>query len=268
MLSPLARSLSVSLACALAAVSLALPLALADELDGRAIAEKADKHNRPKDEKDGVTMVIVSARGEKRKREMTTWFKAGEGDDDKLLVRFDSPSDVKGTGLLTIEQGPSDEQWLYLPDLRKSKKIAGSSKASSFMGTDFSNYDMRTEDLQGHDYAKKGEEEVDGRACYAVEVTPKTDEVKDTTGYARRTIWVDKERFTINKCEYFDKTGKPLKTLTTEGWKQVEGLWRPTKVVMENKQEGSKTIVTYERGREINKGVDDTTFTKRKLEAP
>jgi len=259
---------SKPLAAALLALALLAPLAPAEDLDGRAIIDKADKQNRAKDEKDRVTMVITSARGEKRKREMTTYFLAGAGDDDRLMVRFDSPADVKGTGLLTIEEGASDEQWLYLPDLRKSKRIAGATKATSFMGTDFSNYDMRTEDLTGHDYKKVGEEDLEGRACYIVEATPKDDDVKEATGYARRKTWVDKERFVIPKCEYHDKSGKLLKTLTTEGWKQVEGLWRPTKVVMENKQEGSKTVVTYERGREINKGIAEKTFTKRELENP
>jgi outer membrane lipoprotein-sorting protein len=193
---------------------------------------------------------------------------AGDGDDDRLMVRFNAPAEVKGTGLLTIEKGAEDEQWLYLPDLKKSKRIAGASKAQSFMGTDFSNYDMRTEDLTGHDYRKTGEETLDGRPCYLVEATPKTEEVKESTGYARRTMWVDKERWVVPRCEYFDTSGKPLKTLTADGWKQIEGLWRPAKVTVENKQEGSKTVVTYEKGREINKGLPEKTFTKRELEAP
>jgi hypothetical protein len=185
------------------------------------------------------------------------------------MVRFVSPADVKNTGLLTVEKGADDEQWLYLPDLKKSKRIAGASKANSFMGTDFSNYDMRTEDLAGHDYAKKGEDTVDGRACYVVEAKPKNDDVKESTGYSRRTVWVDKERFTIPKCEYYSsKNDKLLKVLTTEGWKQVSGLWRPSTLNMENKQEGSKTVVTYDKGREINKGIPEKTFTKRELENP
>src|SRR4051812_30960226 len=102
--------------------------ARAEDLDGRAIMNRADKQNRAKDEKDLLSMTIVSSRGEKRKRDMTTYMKAGEGDDDKLLVRFDAPADVKGTGLLTLEQGDHDEQWLFLPELRKSKRIAGATK--------------------------------------------------------------------------------------------------------------------------------------------
>jgi outer membrane lipoprotein-sorting protein len=260
-------------ALALAALALALalpaaPAARADDLDGHAIIDKADKLNRAKDEKDKVAMTIVSPRGEKRKRELTTFFQAGEGDDSKVLVRFDAPAEVKGTGLLTVVHGDTDDQWLYLPDLRKSKRIAGATKSQSFMSTDFSNYDMRTEDIPGHVYTKTGEEAVDGRACYVVEGKPKNDDKLDETGYSRRIFWVDKERFTVPKVEYYDKTGKILKVAISDGWKQFEGLWRPAKVTMENKQEGSKTIVTYERGREVNKGVPDSTFTKQALENP
>jgi outer membrane lipoprotein-sorting protein len=242
-------------------------LALAQELDGRAIMNKADKVNRAKDEKNQVTLTIVSPRGEKRRRELTTYFQSGAGDDDKSLIRFDSPADVKGTGFLTLEQGETDEQWLYLPDLKKTKRIAGATKAQSFQGTDFSNYDMRSEDLAGHVYEKKGEETVDGRACYLIEAKPKDDSVLEATGYSLRKIWVDKERWVVPKSEYYDKNGKLLKVAASDGWKQVEGLWRPAKVVMENKQEGSKTTIAF-GAREINKGIADKVFTKRELENP
>src|SRR5262245_12047554 len=104
-------------------------LAFGQDLDGKAIMNKADKVNRAKDEKNTVTLTIVSPRGEKRRRELTTYFQSGEGDDDKALIRFESPADVKGTGFLTLEQGETDEQWLYLPDLKKTKRIAGATKA-------------------------------------------------------------------------------------------------------------------------------------------
>lgn len=242
-------------------------LALAQDLDGKTIMDKADKVNRAKDEKNQVTMTIVSGRNEKRRRELTTYFHSGDGDDDKSLIRFESPADVKGTGLLTLEQGETDEQYLFLPDLRKSKRIAGATKAQSFMGTDFSNYDMRTEDLTGHIYEKKGEEDVEGRKCYLIEAKPKDDSVLESTGYSLRKIWVDKERWVVPKTEFYDKNGKLLKVAASDGWKQVEGLWRPAKVVMENKQEGSKTTIAFGT-REINKGIPDKVFTKRELENP
>ena len=260
------RSLFIA-ALAIVAVAEAPPAARAQDLDGRAIMEKADKHNRSKDEKNQISMTIISGRGEKRGRSLTTFFKSGEGDDDKSMIRFETPADVKGTGLLTIEQGETDEQWLYLPDLRKSKRIAGATKSQSFMGTDFSNYDMRTEDLAGHVYEKVGDEQVEGRACFIVEAKPKNDEALEATGYSKRRIFVDKERWVYNTIEFFDRQGKPLKTTTIEDWKQYEGLWRGDKVTVENVQKESKTLVTFNK-REINKGLDKDTFSKRTLENP
>ena len=258
------RTLIFSLSIALLA---ALP-ARAQELDGRAIAERADKQNRAKDEVDRVTMLIFDKSGEKRTRELTTWFLAGEGGEDRSLVRFDAPADVKGTGLLTLQHAEKDEQWLYLPELRKTKRIAGSSRALSFAGTDFSNFDMRTEDLAHHDYKRLDDAQANGRACYVIEAVPKNDDVKEETGYSKRTLWIDKERFTVQRCEYYDKDGKLLKRLVLEGEKQVQGLWRPVQVTMENVQEGSKTVVQHDRGREINKGIEESKFTKRALERP
>jgi outer membrane lipoprotein-sorting protein len=214
-------------------------------------------------------MVIVDRTGQRRERRLSSWFKAGENDDDKSLVRFDEPADVRGTALLTIEHGEKDDQWLYLPDLRKTKKIAGASKSLSFAGTDFANCDMRTEDLAGHDYERTGSEDLGGRACWIIEAKPKTDEKREETGYARRRIWVDKERATIPKVEYYDKNGKLLKISTAEDWEEVEGLWRPNRVTMENVQEKTKTIIAYDRGsRKINKGIEDSFFSKRTLEKP
>jgi len=254
---------------ALAAATFVPLGASAEELDGRAIAERVDKQNRPKDEQGKFTMLIIDRSGQRRQRSLSIWFKAGEKDDDKSLVRFDDPPDVKGTALLTIEEGDDDEQWLYLPDLRKSKKIAGASKALSFAGTDFSNYDMRTEDLEGHEYERVGEEKIDGRACYILEARPKNEDVKDETGYSKRRIWVDKERFTSPKVEYYDKNGRLLKVSTTDQWEQVQGLWRANRVTMENVQEKTKTVLTYQGGsRKINQGIDDSMFTRRALERP
>jgi outer membrane lipoprotein-sorting protein len=241
--------------------------ARADDLDGRAIAEKLDKSNRPKDEVDRITMQVIDKAGTSRKRELSIYFLAGEGSDCKILARFES-GDVKGLGLLTLEEGGKDEQWIYLPELRKTKRVAGSGKAQSFAGTDFSNYDMRTEDLAAHDYKRLPDETRDGRACYVLEVVPKSKDVEEETGYSRRKIWVDKERFTVPRGEYFDRAGKPLKTATAAEPVQVQGLWRPTKVTMENTQEGSKTVISHDRGRDVNKGLDAGLFTKRALEKP
>lgn len=262
------RQLSLAaIAAGLVVAGLAGP-AGAEDLTGRAIMERFDKVNRSDDEKVASVMHIISSTGQRRSRKLLTWRKVAGGDDDMILIRFLEPADVKGTGMLTIEEGEDDTQLLYLPDLRKSKRIAGASKANSFVGSDFSNYDMRTEDLSGHHYELVGEEEVAGNACYKVKATPKNEDVEEMTGYKQRFFFVDKERWVGHRVEYFDRNMKPLKVLVADDFHQIKGLWRPLKVEMTNTQQGSKTVVLQPLERELNEGLSDSIFTRRNLEKP
>lgn len=248
-------------------LSLLLPFCLAsnaDALTGREIMEKADKKNQAKDESTTRVMEIMNEKGQVRKRKMVTYFKAGKGDDDKVLVRFLAPPEHRGVSLLTLESGASDEQWLYLPQNKKTKRIAGASKADSFMGSNFSNYDMRTEDLQGHKYKLLGEATLSKRAFYKVEATPKSDEVKKSTGYARRVLYIDKDRWTIARVDFFDTKNKALKMLRASDWKQVKGLWRASKIEIRSQVNKTRTrLLPAER--KVNEGLPDSRFTKRSL---
>lgn len=247
----------------LLAALLLSPTALA--LTGREIMEKADKANRPKDETLERTMEIMNERGEVRSRKMKTFFKAGEGDDDMVLVRILEPAEVRGVGLLTLERGSSDDQWLYMPTLKKTKRLAGSSKADAFMGSNFANVDMRTEDLQGHDYQLLEEVEEAGRKAYKVGAMPKTDAVKEQTGYSKRILYVDAERWTTLRVDYFDLAGKELKVLKASDFKQVEGLWRADKVEIRSSQDKSRTRLLPPK-RELNTGLSADIFSTRELE--
>lgn len=262
---PFARPVIAGLCTIAASLSFA---AEARALTGREVMEKADKANRAKDEEQEATMTIIDPRGLRRVRQMTIFQKAASGDDDNILIRFTAPPDMRGTGLLTLEEGDDDKQWLYLPDLRKSRRIAGSSKANSFVGSDFSNYDMRTEDLANHEYQLLGEKSIEGRACYEIESTPKDDETREETGYSKRVILVDKEWWVVHEVRFFDRNGKALKTLRAQGFRPVEGLYRPKVIVMDNEQERSRTVLAESSPRKINKGISDGKFTKRELERP
>lgn len=252
----------------LAATAVLLAAGLAHAITGREIVEKADKANRAQDEIVDTLMYIFSPDGHKRVRLMRSYMQAGEGDDDRSLVRFLKPADIKGTGLLTIEEGESDTQWLYLPELRKSKRIAGASKARPFVGSDLSNGDMRTEDLAHHSYRLLGEETVDGRACYKVEARPKDDATRTSYGYARRWIWIDKQRWVPLRVRFFDLGDKPLKELHATDWRQIEGLWRAHRIEIRNLQTGSRTVLVQNPKRKINTGLSRSIFTRRKLEHP
>ncbi|RMG08665.1 MAG: outer membrane lipoprotein-sorting protein [Planctomycetota bacterium] len=239
----------------------------AQDLDGEQIVRKAEEMHRARDERGVVDLVLVTASGKRERRSMETFFKQGEGEDDMTLLRFLSPPKVRGTSLLTREAtGRPDDQWIYLPAFKKSKKIASNKRTNRFAGTDFTFEDLRTEDYSGNTYRRLDDRTVklpDGPTeCFVVEATPKN---PDLSGYSRRLIYVEKKRFLIVRVEFFDKKGRHQKTLTARGFEKVGGLWRAKRSMMEDHLRGSKTVMQFSE-RTINPGLSDSLFTKQSLE--
>jgi outer membrane lipoprotein-sorting protein len=239
----------------------------AEKLDGEAIVRKAENDHRADDEKGVVDMVLVSRDNKQSRRAMETFFKKGDGDDDNNLLRFRSPPTIRGTALLTREaSGRDDDQWVYLPAFKKSKKIASNKRTNRFAGTDFTFEDLRTEDFSANTYKKLADAVVkDGKEtfdCYTVEARPAN---LDLSGYSKRLIYVEKARFLVMKCDFFDKKDRHHKTLTNRGYEQVQGLWRARRSMMQDHQRGSKTLWQFSE-RKINPGLSDSLFTKKNLE--
>lgn len=233
-------------------------------LDGEAIVRRADRDHRSRDERGVVEMVLISEADDQRQlRSMEIMGKTGQGEDDLNLVRFLAPPTVRGTAVLTVEAtGRADDQWLYLPALRKTKRIASTQRTQRFAGTDFTYEDLRSENFPAWTYRKLDDARVQEADCYAVEATPKQ---PDETGYAKRVIYVEKARFLVFQIEFFDKQGRHQKTLTNRDWEQVDGLWRSRQAMMEDHQRRTKTIWRFTE-RQINPGLPDNTFTEANLE--
>lgn len=237
------------------------------EITGLQIMQNQDKKNRAADEVVDGTMEIFFANGKRSVRSIVSTMKANmENDDDSTMIRFVKPAALAGTGLLTVESGTSDSQWLYLHDLRKSKRLAGASKSERFVDSDLANYDMRTEDLQNHEYTLMGEKEVDGHMCYVVDSKPTGENTAEESGYSGRRFYIDKEIWVPRMVQFKDRSGKALKIMKNQEYDEISGLWRAHKVTVRNVQEKTHTIVLYDRDRKINKGVDENVFTKRELE--
>jgi outer membrane lipoprotein-sorting protein len=238
-----------------------------DDLTGEQILRKAEEATRAKDERGVVDMVLVSKDGKKSRRSLETFYKQGEGDDDCNLLRFLEPPTVRGTALLTREaSGRADDQWVYLPAFKKTRKVASNKRTNRFAGTDFTYEDLRTEDFEASTYSRKADAsmKVDGKevACYVVEAKPKD---KDLSGYSKREIWVEKDRLLTLKVLFYDHKGRHQKTLSSRGFEQVEGLWRAKRSMMEDHLRGSKTLWQASE-RKINPGLSDSLFTTRSLE--
>ncbi len=186
----------------------------------------------------------------------------GEG-KEKTLTTFLEPNDIKGTALLNWKnKGRSDDQWLYLPALRKMQRIASSGKRKYFMGTDFTYSDLEGENLSNYNYNCVKEQKCGKKTCWVIEAIPKDKDKVNETGYSKRILEVRKKRYITEKIDYYDKKGQMLKTLVNSKWKKFgKNLWRPQKSVMTRHGFHETTMETKDRV--VNKAIDDVTFTER-----
>ncbi|PID39448.1 MAG: hypothetical protein CR984_06910 [Proteobacteria bacterium] len=226
--------------------------------------------NRTQDRVIEITMEMVNRSGKKRIRRLTsTAMLTSDGINEKRLQRFRFPPDVKGTGFLVEERSDGDDHmWLYLPTLRKSRRKLASNKKDSFLGTEFSYGDVTGPKVSEYTYELKGEEEIDGHACYVIQSTPANDEIRKDYGYSRRIDYIRKDNFTHQKILFYDLKQKLLKTLVCADPFEADPVnhkWFVKRREMINHQNGRKTVLQMEEI-QINLGLKDKEFTIRYLE--
>jgi len=215
-----------------------------------------------------TTMLLINDRSQKRERKNTTVIKLQpNGVDSKFLVRFSAPADIKGTGFLQIEHvDGEDDLWIYLPALKKSRRLVANNKKDSFVGSDFSYGDISLPkvDLYRHTLVrseKSGENE-----CYVIESVPVDDTVKANSGYSRKITWVRQDNFLESKVEYYDLGNRLLKTQTIARGQEVEpGRWLAVHREMLNHQTGHRTVIDIEN-LDTHSAISDDLFTTRYVE--
>ena len=189
-----------------------------------------------------MEMLLKSAAGETNKRNLT--MKKLEGDNgDKTIMEFNSPADVKGTTLLTHEHlDQDDDQWLYMPGLKKTKRIISKNKSGSFMGSEFSYEDLSSQHYKKFTYSDNAKEMmISGVKQYQATRTPKD----ENSGYSKQILWVDSKNFLIQKIEYYDKNGALLKVGLFPEYKKIDGVWRGLKIIMKNVQTNKETTLDW-----------------------
>jgi hypothetical protein len=180
----------------------------------------------------------------------------------KSMVRFTAPADLAGAGFLQVQNRSSDDdRFLFLPELKRSRRISGNLRASSFMGTDFSFADMDRRDLREGKAVSKGEETISGHPCFHVEVTPK----RSDSPYSHFDVWVRKDNFVVLKMDLFDRSGVKAKNFTVQEVRRVEGHWYVTKSKMVDNVHSHSTELTIESIKPRS-DIDDDEFTVRQLE--
>jgi hypothetical protein len=217
-----------------------------------------------------ATVDLFTAKNEKRSRVTTVTTKLQKnGTDTDRVVRFLSPADVRGTATLLIEHSSGDDDiWIYLPALKKVRRIASSNKSDSFVGTDFSYADVIGHKTADWTHALLADEKVDGQDCYVVESKPKSDDVKSSSGYSKRKSWIRKDNFVAIKVEAWDPGGKLVKSMT---YSQVElvddkhGKYQPMVLDATNVQSSHRTTIKLANFK-LQADVEDSVFTTAALE--
>jgi hydrophobe/amphiphile efflux-3 (HAE3) family protein len=248
---------------------LALPHAVSAQAPtGKQIIERNDAMRAVDDEQVELEMQLINKRGQKRERKVSWVLKHDAQRNQKGLIRFVAPADVRGTGLLSIEHADrEDDQWLYLPAIRKSRRISAASKSDSFVGSDFAYEDLGAEEIEQHDYRLLREDTADGTPVYVVEATPNNEQRKRESGYSRREIFVRKDNAAIARIDFYDRQQELLKILRARDIRQVPSTktWRAQTIEMANQKTGHTTVIVYGPF-VINAGVSDDTFSIRELE--
>lgn len=216
-----------------------------------------------------TTMVLVNSRGQQRERATSGVVKLQpNGVDSKLVVKFSSPPDIKGTGVLQIEHSDgNDDLWIYLPALKKSRRLVANNKKDSFVGSDFSYGDITLPKVDQYRHTRLRSEKIDEYDCHVVESTPSSDAVKANSGYSKRITWVRTDNFVEVKVEYYDLPGRLLKTQRTGRHQLVEpdkGRWFVMHREMSNHQSGHRTTINASKAEAA--AIPDDSFTTRYLE--
>jgi len=206
-------------------------------------------------------MILINASGQKSVRDLL--MKTLEGKNgDKTISTFLSPADIKGTKVLGHEHvGRDDDQWLYLPALKRVKRIASRNKSGSFVGSEFSYEDIGNQNYQKYTY--KGDPETvtfKGMKCYKGARIPKD----KNSGYTKQISWVDTKNFLIRKIEYYDRKRTLLKTAVFSDYKKINGIWRVGKIEMKNHQNDKATILIWKEDK-VKAGLSPNDFNKRVL---
>lgn len=215
-------------------------------------------------------MTIINQHGQKRVRQMAVITKLYDnGNTEKKLIRFSAPADVKGVGFLTYDYNKKDDdKWIYMPALRKTRRIISSENAKSFMGSEFSYADMTLPNIEEYMYKLLGEEMINGIVCFKIEIIPVNDDVMDANGFSEKIVSIGKKDFVLRKAIYFDMFGEKEKVMEVESIVEVDKTnhkYRFKKIVMTNLQNSRKSISEIEQIK-FNPSIPDDYFTTRYLE--
>lgn len=189
-----------------------------------------------------MEMVLINAHGDETVRKIVTYTKEMDDDGDRTLSTFQWPADVKGTHMLTwSHKDGDDDQWLYLPALKRVKRISSRNKSGAFMGSEFSYEDLGSQEVEEYTYKYLEETDLDGRKTWLLERDP----VSEKSGYSKEVVWYDQEMMNPLRVDYYDRKGELLKTSVFEDYEQFGEFWRVGSITCKNVQTKKKSIIRW-----------------------
>ena len=209
-----------------------------------------------------MSMILRNGQGQEAQRKMRLKTLEVRGDGDKGLTVFDQPRDVKGTAFLNFSHAlVADEQWIYLPALKRVKRISSRNKSGPFMGSEFAFEDMSSFEIEKYKFKFLKDDNYNGQDAFVVEQTPRDEH----SGYTKQIVWIDKQHYRPLKIEFYDRKGSLLKTLTLHDYKlYLDKYWRPMRLEMHNEQRGKSTqLITHSLA--FKTGLDEGDFNKNSL---
>jgi uncharacterized protein len=216
---------------------------------GEEVAQRINARDEGEASSRRITMELIDRRGGVRVRE-ALFFRRFFAEEKRTVIFYESPTTVRGTAFLTWDYADADRedvQWLYLPALRKSRRIAASDRGDYFLGTDLTYEDVKKETkvaLEDYTWRTLGEEEVDGHRCLRVEAVPVSEAIARELGYGRVEFFVDAEIWMVRRAEYHDRAGRHLKTSRVTEIRHVDGIWTPHRIEVTNHRTGHRTVFT------------------------
>jgi hypothetical protein len=210
-----------------------------------------------------LEMILRDRRGAESRRALSISQLEVADDGDRLLVVFDTPKPIRGTALLSYShvEGP-DDQWLYLPAQRRVKKIASRNKSGPFLGSEFAYEDLALQEVEKFTYRLLAGESCGASQCLRVERTP----LDEYSGYSRQEVLLDAETLRVERIDYFDRHGRPLKVLVSDEYRlHGDRFWKPRRMFMENLQTGKTTELLWNEYRFDNGLLPERDFSTNAL---
>jgi len=233
------------------------------EEKGLAIAQEADRRDEGfGDFTSNLEMILKNKQGEESRRAIRINTLEVQTDGDKGLSIFDEPADVKGTTMLTFShKADDDDQWLYLPALKRVKRIASSNKSGAFMGSEFAFEDIGSQEVEKYTYKYLRDENYQGMPCFVMERYP----VSKNSGYKRQQVWIDQAEYRALKIDFYDRKDSLLKTLSADSFeKHLNKYWRPGQMVMINHQTAKQTLLKWTNYK-FHAGLKESDFNQEAL---